>query len=110
MTTALINTPCIIVRASTGDVDNYGDPEAQYGAGEETVCEFQQALSREDDLEQAERVEHKVWFLGSIVPPSGADKVLVGGVEYQFKGDTNPWRNPRLGVVDHIEAVVERVT
>ncbi len=106
---ALINRPCTIIRRSTSTTDEYGDPILD-DTSEDTVCEFQQALSGEEDLEQAETREYRVWFHDSVTPPTGGDALLVDGDLYEFTGPANLLRNPRTGANSHIQARVRRVS
>lgn len=102
----LINRPCVIMRrTSTGSVDGHGNATTTT-TSTTTVCELQQNDHTEPAGEGVIAVG--VWTLilkaGEVIGPD--DRVVVGGLVYEVRGE--PWdaRDPETGEVDHIEATL----
>ncbi len=109
----LINRPCTILRRSDTTDDEYGDPTTA-NTSESTVCELQlysklRATGGETGLDQAGEDEGRVFFLGSVTPPSNLDAVIVDGATYEFTGPLAAVRNPRNGQISHLQGNVKRV-
>ena len=49
-------------------------------------------------------------FLPSGTSVSGVDRIEIDDVSYEFEGPPWPVRNPRTGLVSHIEATVRQST
>jgi hypothetical protein len=106
----LLNRPCSLIQRSPGSsTDAYGN-DIPAETVVEAVCELQQRQRREPDAYGD--LSDTLWLL---VLPAGTpartgDAVMVDGQEFEFVGD--PWiaRNPRTGVVSHIEATVRRTS
>ena len=114
---ARLNLPCTLhLSAPTGSGDGMGDP----ATGDTDVawtCDLQEDSASE--LRDGRMVLVSVWTLllapdpededGNPVSVDGLDAVTVAGTRYSIEGD--PWqvRNPRTGIVHHIEAVCRKV-
>lgn len=106
------------VDPDAADPDEYGNPGV-VETETTTDCEIQQAVRNEDTVDSGQQSEDWVLFLAPIgedeggylieVELEGSDRVEVNGISYEVIGP--PWqvRNPRTGVVTHIEARVRRV-
>lgn len=105
----LINRSCTISRREPSDAeDEYGN-EIPGVTLIDTICELQQRQRSEPGDE--DETSDSTWTL--FLLPSDAlgtgDVVIVAGERYEVTGEPWPARNPRTGVVEHIEATVRRV-
>lgn len=112
--TALLNRPCTITHRSTGsERDRYGN-EVQSEIDTDTVCEIQQSrrsLSGRTSEPQANGDMSDTDWMGIFLPGTeigSADTVTSEGTVFEVVGD--PWqaRNPRSGVVQHVEIPLRR--
>lgn len=106
MDSRLLTTPCTIVTISAGTADVYGDA-TEGTATTSTVCHYRQLKA--DELQGA-AVEQTQWrvYLPAATTLSGADRVIIAGNTYTLSGDPYPVIRPTTGLVDHVEATVER--
>lgn len=104
----LMNLPVTIVnRTDSDDVDEYGNAIPTENAME-TVGELQQV--RRDEPGDAGETSDTRWLL---VLPAGTvvntgDAVIADSEVYEVVGQPWPARNPRTGVVSHVEATLRR--
>lgn len=104
----LINRPCTITHRSEGEEkDGYGNviPKEETI---ETVCELQQAQGFRSESEDQVSDNRWILFLPAGTTVGAADTVTIDGEAYEFLAAPWPARNPRTGVVSHIEATVCR--
>lgn len=111
----LINRPCVIRRRSDTTADAYGDP-AVTETTEDTVCELQlyaklRSTGAETGQDQVGIETGHVFLLGTTTPPANLDAVTITdlGVTYEFNGPAEAVRNPRTGLVSHVQGAVRRV-
>lgn len=107
MIAQLINRPCVIIARTTDSEDEYGN-ETTAESLVETVCELQQTQrSEQSDRAELSETTWTLFFLPDTDVQTN-DTVVVGGESYELTGD--PWeaRNPRTGVMSHIEATARR--
>jgi hypothetical protein len=90
-------------------VDEYGDPTLTETT-EDARCEIQESTSSEEDLEQVETTEQRVWFDATVTPPRGGDALIVDTKTYEFTGDANLWFDPFDATSSHVEGRVRRVS
>lgn len=93
----------LLRRSPTGPVDEYGDPTFEE-VEQATRCELQQSGSREDADAAVQIVTWRVW-LPPDAPARGWDALrLDDGRLLELEGDAFAVRNPRTGIVHHVEA------
>lgn len=107
------------VEADPSDPDEYGNP-GETTTETTTACELQQVQRSENTIDSAAQSEDWVLFLDPIgedeggylveVELEGSDRVVVSGLAYEVIGPPWPARNPRTGVITHIEARVRQVS
>lgn len=108
MLTDLLNRPVTIVTRTDGDAeDEYGNavPDESMTT---TLGELQQ--ERRDEPNTAGETSDSRWLL---ILPAGTvintgDAVIVDSEVYEVVGAPWPARNPRTGVVSHVEATLRR--
>lgn len=97
------------------DVDEYGNPIPT----ETTItvaCELQQASRSEQTVDANWQIGDWNLYLaptdsdGNETELDGSDTVTVDGVPYEVVGPPWPARNPRTGVLSHIEARLRKVS
>lgn len=107
----LMSVPCELLSRypDPGQTDPYGNP-VQTETRTPSLCEIQQVSATED---HGDAVESNTWrlFLPPDVPVRGWDAIELSGTgwRYEIEGDGWEVRNPRTGLVTHIEATVRRV-
>lgn len=108
MLTDLITRPCTIRRRSaTGPDDAFGNPTNDV-AETPALCELQQRARPETtDAGTVAQTEWALFMLADVELDTG-DAVVVDGLEYEVAGEPARLRNPRSGVVEHIEATLVR--
>lgn len=108
---ALLNLPCTITRRTqNGAADGYGNP-TETTTVTTTVCELQQQFAGEDVTDSNVQSSDFLLVLPAGTGIDGGDKVTIDGSDYEVDGP--PWsaRNPRTGVVSHVQCrVVRRVS
>lgn len=112
---ALLNRPCVITRRVDSGTDDYGDPSTA-STTEDTVCELQlyaklRSTGGETELDQAAIETGHIFLPGTLAPPGALDAVTITDLAatYEFDGPAEPVRNPRTGLVSHLQASVRRV-
>lgn len=106
------------VESDPDDPDEYGNPgtiETEITA----ACELQQVTRLEGSVDSGRQAEDWVVFVDPMgedeggylieVELEGSDRVEIDGRTYELIGPPWPVRNPRTGVVTHIEAQARRV-
>lgn len=88
--------------------DAYGNPGLVTSVTT-AACEIQQVSRSEDTVNTAQQSEDWSLFVHPDALVEGSDRIVVDGVAYELVGPPWPARNPRTGVVSHIEAQVRRV-
>ncbi|MES2867614.1 MAG: hypothetical protein V4703_12800 [Actinomycetota bacterium] len=105
---ALLNRECTLIqRIASGSTDRFGNP-LRTDTPITTVCELQQ--TRRDEPSAAGELSITTWavFLPAGTDINTGDVLIVEGREYEIVGD--PWeaRNPRTGLMSHVEATCKR--
>ena len=102
-------TATLVTVTDDGDEDVYGNA-TERETSTSVRCELQQARRIEED--GSENWQVGVWrlFLPSGTSVSGVDRIEIDDVSYEFEGPPWPVRNPRTGLVSHIEATVRQST
>lgn len=106
--TVLLSRPLTIVqRSDDGDTDDYGNPVAV-----ETLVEVVGELQQQRRTEPGDQGElsDTTWLL---ILPAGTsidtgDAVICDGEIFEVIGDAWSARNPRTGVVSHLECTLRR--
>jgi hypothetical protein len=104
----LLNLPVTLVqRTDSGTLDDYGN-DIPTEVEVETVCELQQRRRDEPDGHGEMSSADFLLVLPAGTDARTADIAVIDGQDYEFVGD--PWiaRNPRTGVVSHVECTVRR--
>lgn len=120
----LINRPCTIHRQEvTEETDDMGDPiVADADAGHRTVCDLQQNTA-DENRDGGAGSQTSTWSLFllpeesldgwdeiTVAPPDADPETWDGvGTRMTLYGEPWPVRNPRTGVVSHIEATVHKI-
>lgn len=104
----LLTRAATLLLRGAGPPDEYGDPTAvEVARG--VLCDVQQVSAREA-LEDGVQVGTWRAFLPADASDlAGWDALEVDGQLFELTGDPAPVYNPRLGVVDHVEAPLELV-
>jgi len=97
----------LLMRAS-GPPDEYGDP-TDTEVARAVPCDIQQLSAREANEDAAQVGSWRAFLPASAADLTGWDALTVDGVTYELAGAPWPVFNPRLGVVDHVEAALEVV-
>ena len=106
MDARLLTTPCTIVTVSDGTADVYGDATEDTETTS-TYCHYRQLRSDEPEGAAVEQSQWRV-YLPADTSLTGADRILIGSDSYTLTGDPYPVIRPTTGLVDHVEATVER--
>lgn len=123
MISRLINRPCAIHRQEvTTQRDDMGDPIVAEAPEHRTVCDLQQNTA-DESRDGGAGSQSSTWALFllpgesldgwdeiTIAPPDATPETWDGvGTRFTLYG--KPWevRNPRTGVVSHIEATVHKI-
>jgi len=106
----LLTLPVTILRRTVAEeIDEFGNEVDTAPAEEvETVGELQQR--QRDEQTAGGDVVATTWalYLPADTEIDAGDGIVAGGATYEVDGEPWPVRNPRTGVVSHIEATVRR--
>lgn len=109
---ALMNVSCRILSrtADYGTTDDYGNPTFEVVPVAVSGCEIQQSASSEDHDDDVQTSVFRV-FLPPDVPVRGWDAIELTETGERFELDGDAWmvRNPRTGLLSHVEGIVRRV-
>jgi hypothetical protein len=109
--TTLLTVPCIVTRyapgtpAADGDVPLVGTPTS-------SICALRPKTSGEAiDGSDIQTSNWELFLPADCADLSGQDHVTttVDGYTYELVGDPQVVRDPRIGLVHHVEAIVKRV-
>jgi hypothetical protein len=98
----------LLRRSQDGAPDEYGDP-TWTTVSESVACEVQQEGASEDHGDAVQTSTYRAILAADAADVRGWDALDLAGVVYELDGDAWTVRNPRTGVVSHVEARVRRV-
>lgn len=106
----LIKLPGVLsVVTQDGPVDETNDPTEQIVTAD-VLCWYEQATADDDTGGTNQQTEtHRLYFRDGVTV-TGYDHLAVDGHRFQILGPPWPAKNPRTGVVEHIEAKGREVT
>lgn len=91
-----------------GDPDEYGDATFQV-VSRDVRCELQWGGSREEHEDATQVSTWRFWLPPDAADLRGWDAIRTEDGVYELNGDPWPVRNPRTGVVHHVEGYATRL-
>jgi hypothetical protein len=108
---ALLTVPCTVTRYAQGAADDRGDIPL-VGTDSASFCTlFQKTANEAIDGNDVQTTTWVLYLPADCADLSGQDRVttVADGFVYELVGDPSPVRDPRRGLVHHLEAMVKRV-